>query len=105
MANLWTTRVDTPLWADANKTRDKGLVRSGTAFTEVDNHNDNVKADRISYLPKGANAYVFGDGWIEIKNCREPGIPIPPGPGPMPGYAPTSAEFATFKRVWKWLTQ
>jgi hypothetical protein len=102
MANMWTTRVDTPLWADANKTRDKGLVRSGTMFVEVDRHNENVKADRISYLPKGATTYTFGDGWIEIKNCVTEGTPLPPVI-PSAGH-PTDAEFATFKKVWKWLT-
>lgn len=107
MAKTWTTRTDTPLWQDAHKSHDKGLVRSGTSFDESDNHEGCAKADRISYVPKGANAYSFGDGWIEVKNCVEVGnVILPPTPGvpPTTGGVPTAAEFATFKKVWKWLT-
>jgi len=103
MAKSWTAKVDTPLWQDAHKTRDKGLVRSGTSFVQSDEHEGNVKADRIPYLPKGASAYTFGDGWIEIKNCNEMSD-SPPPVTPPPSTFPSAAEFATFKKVWKWLT-
>ena len=105
MAKQWTTKVDTPLWQDAHKSRDKGLVRSGTSFVESDNHEGCAKADRISYLPKGASAYTFGDGWIETKNCTEVGVIYPPVTPPPTTRMPTAAEFATFKKVWKWMTE
>lgn len=76
--------ISTPLWADHQKTKKKGVVAHGEEFFCEEASGDMLKTDDVTYTSKVDDKLANGDGWIEAKNCVSFSIMDPEVDPPAP---------------------